>query len=137
MRPLAVDDEQVAFWRRNTWFGVGLSAVLPLVATLHTLASPSRPHGRAVLVLAAVVLVASPAILLMGVLVLVVATGTSAFTSQNHVRSYRQVTAYAQQVATSGHAAGDVVLLAAADRAVYRAKRAGRDRVVISGPTDR
>ena len=102
---------------------------------------------------------AAPVDLLMGALVLVVATGTSAFASHNHVRAYRQVAAYARQVAVlaahdgltgclnhrsfhdrlrEGAVAGDhVTLLAAADRAVYQAKRGGRDRVVTAGATDR
>ena len=67
MRPLAQDDERVAFWRRHTVGGVVLCIVLPVIVALHTWASPTAPNDRLVLALAAAIAVPSPLLLLVPV----------------------------------------------------------------------
>jgi diguanylate cyclase (GGDEF)-like protein len=70
MRPLAEDDEQVAFWQRHLWTGVALCIILPLVVVVHTaLASGSEApaHPLLMYVLAAAVALPSPLLLLVPV----------------------------------------------------------------------
>jgi diguanylate cyclase (GGDEF)-like protein len=67
MRVLARDDEEVAFWRRHTYFGVALCVVIPVIITMHSLLSPDRPHRVAVFVLTAATAVPAPLILLVPV----------------------------------------------------------------------
>lgn len=67
MRPLARDDERVAFWRRHTVGGVVLCVVLPLIVVLRTLSTPAPSNGTLQLVLAAAIALPSPLLLLVPV----------------------------------------------------------------------
>ena len=68
MRPLALDDEQVAFWRRHTHTGVALCVVLPLVVVARTALAGTDPGRSWVLYVAAgLVALLSPLLLLVDV----------------------------------------------------------------------
>ena len=67
MRPLAQDEERVAFWRRHTVSGVVLCVVLPALVVLRTWTSASAPNGTWVLLLAAAIAVPAPLLLLVPV----------------------------------------------------------------------
>jgi diguanylate cyclase (GGDEF)-like protein len=65
-RPLACDDSRVAYWRRHVRIGVLLSEVSVLAVLVYAWLTPTGAHQDPVLLtLAAVVLVASPALLLL------------------------------------------------------------------------
>ena len=67
MRPLAQDDERVAFWRRHTVGGVTLCVVLPAIIATRTWISPPAANDQLVLSLAAAIALLSPALLLVPV----------------------------------------------------------------------
>jgi diguanylate cyclase (GGDEF)-like protein len=63
MQALAHDPEAVAFWRRHTVVGVLLCVLLPVVAALHTWATPGAPNAAARYGVCAAVAVLSPLLL--------------------------------------------------------------------------
>ena len=67
MRPLAKDEERVAFWHRHTLSGIALCVVLPALVAVRTLLTPDPANGGWLLALAAAVALPSPLLLLVPV----------------------------------------------------------------------
>jgi hypothetical protein len=64
-RPLATDEERAAYWVGHVRVGVVLSIASALMLIAYSAATPHRPHRQLIVWLAAVVVVASPLLLLL------------------------------------------------------------------------